>query len=118
MFADENFMVPESFVFPNKYEPTVLPCFGNGPSGETNTGLLYKETDCALRKFEDNTIFLQIDETIHQQMNQIPPELIMPFQIFIDGTLVAINLIQPISICPGIFNRSMRNLAISLFIMG
>ena len=61
-------MVPENLVLPNKYEPTVLPCFGNGPSGETNTGLLYKEADCAPRKFEDHGRYLQLNETRLQQL--------------------------------------------------
>ena len=68
LFADENLMVPENFVFINKYEPTVLPCFGNGPLGETNTGLLYKEADCALRKFEDHERYLQLNKTRLQQL--------------------------------------------------
>ena len=42
----------------------------------------------------------------------------MPFHIFIDGTLVARNLAEPISICPDIFNRSVRNIDRSWFIMG
>ena len=37
-------------IFTNKYDPTVLPCFDNGPLGEIKTDLFYKETYCALRK--------------------------------------------------------------------
>ena len=51
MFADENLMVPANFVFPNRYDSTVIPCFDNGPLREINNGLFYKETNCALGKF-------------------------------------------------------------------
>ena len=42
----------------------------------------------------------------------------MLFQLFIDVTLVAINYVEQINICSGIFNRSVRNLERSWFIMG
>ena len=113
MFAEENLMLPEKFVFPNK-----LPCFDNDSSGEINTGLFYKETDCALRKFEDHEISLQLDKTSLQKLAQSTPKVIITFHIFIDGTLVTRNAVEPISMCPGIFNRSVHNLDIHWFIMG
>jgi len=37
--------------------------------------------------------------------------LVIPFIAFIDGTLVARNSVEAISLCPAILNHSMRNLA-------
>ena len=42
----------------------------------------------------------------------------MPSRLFIDSTFVARNSVEPISMCPGIFNRSVRNLARSWFVLG
>ena len=86
--------------------------------GEINTGLIYKENDCALRKFEDHKRSIQIDKTRLQQLDRSPPKFIMYFQVFIDSTLVARNSVEHISMCPGIFNRSVRNLARSWFVLG
>ena len=45
LFADENPMVPQKFVLPDKHDPTVLPTFDNCRLGEHDTGLFYKDTD-------------------------------------------------------------------------
>jgi len=44
--------------------------------------------------------------------------LLLPFVSFINGTLVARNSVEPISLCPGIFKRQIRNLSRSWFIAG
>ena len=106
------------FFSPDKHDPTVLRNFDNCWWGGKNTGLFYKDTDFALNYFEDNERSLPLNAVGIQQLASSPPKVIIPFQLFIDGTLVARNSVEPISICPGIFNRSVRNLAMSWFIMG
>ena len=118
LFSDENLMVTQNFVFPDKHDPTVLPTFDKCRLGENNNGLFCKDTDFALKKIEYHERSLPLNAAEIQQLASSPPKVIIPFQLFIDGTLVARNSVEPISICPGIFNRSVRNLARSWFIMG
>ena len=96
----------------------VLPTFDNCQLGENNTGLFYKDTDFALNVFEDHKISLPLNAAGIQQLASSPPKVIMPFQLFIGGTLVARNSVEPISICPGIFNRSVSNISRSWLIIG
>ena len=103
LFADDNLMAPQNFVFPDKQEPTVLPSFDTCWLGENNTGLFYQDTAFALKKIEDHERSLPLNAVDIQQLDISPPKVIMPFHIFIDETLVARNYVEPISICPVIF---------------
>lgn len=145
LFADETLMIPENFVFPNRADPSELPDFETCGLGELNTGVFYKRTSESLSKYTNyeslvvnrNIASLQTGDTaanlLAPEMNDRinierdefsplhgphPPRVVMSFQLFIDGTLVARNSVEPISLCPGIFSRDIRNLARSWFIMG
>ena len=93
VFADENLMVPQNFVFPEKNDPTVLPTFDNCRLGENNTGLFYKDTDFALIYFEDNERSLPLNAVGIQQLASSPPKVIMPFQLFIDGLVMKLHCV-------------------------
>jgi len=146
LFADEALMIPDNFIFPNPSDPSELPDFETCGLGELNTGVFYKRTSESLSKYTEyeslvvnrNIASLQRGDTAaanssdsdmsHRNMERdeyfpkhhgpLPPRVVMSFQLFIDGTLVARNSVEPISLCPGIFSRDIRNLARSWFIVG
>ena len=113
LFADESLMIPDHFIFPNKLDPSELPDFDHCPLGELNTGTFYKRTTESLHKFNDYEKHRNPSNSV-----MLPPRVVLSFQLFIDGTLVARNSVEPISMCPGIFKRDIRNLSRSWFILG
>ena len=99
IFTDDTLMQPENFLFPNKDDPFQLPDYDNIKLGDINTGTFHEQSSKKLCKPGSG-------------------RLLLPFVSFIDGTLVARNSVEPISLCPGIFKRQIRNLSRSWFIAG
>jgi hypothetical protein len=100
IFSDESIVLPENFIFPDINNPLELPDYDNIPLGDLNTGMFHEMTSKMLNTDGDT--------------NQI----VFPFLSFIDGTLVSRNSVEPITLCPGIFKSSVRNLDRSWFIIG
>ncbi len=108
IFSDSFLMQPDNFIFPNGSDPCTSPAWPlrNRTFSEVNTGLFYE-------KLTDE-INSSLDPEIFRRENVMP----MPFLMFIDGTLVSRNSVEPVCICPAIFKRSIRNLPEAWFILG
>ena len=117
-------MISDHFVFPH---------FDHCPLGVLNTGIFYK-TDSLhkFNKYEQEEIprkkkstGMTLDDIGYpehllgrqsSEETEVPPRVVMSFQLFIDEKLLASNSVEPISMCPGLFNQEIRNLSRSCFI--
>jgi len=113
MFSDDDLMRPENLIFPDPHNPEKIPDFNTMPLGDVNTGIFYQETSNALNEY------ISFEKRYSEAIGpEEYPKIPMSFQLFIDGTMVARNSVEPISMCPCIFKREIRNLARSWFILG
>ena len=86
-------MQPHNFNVPNKKNPFVLPDYNTRQLDEPNTGIFHEKTSEIYQCSKKNI------------------RVFLPFLSLVDRTLVARNSVEPITLCPGIFKRSVLNLA-------
>ena len=98
LFSDSSLMKPENFVFPDGLNPFELPDY-DGPLGEINSGLFHEYTSKLLCPEGSN-------------------KFLMSFLAFIDGAMLKSNSIEPITLCPAIFRRFIRNLDRPWIVLG
>eukprot|EP00957_Ditylum_brightwellii_P055078 4174744-Ditylum_brightwellii.AAC.1 len=109
VFADKTLMVHENCIFLNKTDPLFLPNFKNSsPLGELNTGLFYERTNHVLKEYK---VYKSENCSDVIPSDGYTPRVVMSFHLCMDGTLVACNSVESISVCPEISSRNIRNLA-------